>query len=440
MSNDDPDQFAEWQFDRMVAAGRLLAVGEVESGIAIIEEVLKVNPEHIDALNWMGSIRCLEGLTQEARQFSDRAVAVAPNHPGVLTNRGNILIQVGDFNGAVEAYRKAIHADVEAYGAMNNLAALLHSRGLNDDAEFFLRRVLEARPRFGLAHYLLANVLAEQRRFDESILHAKLAAEHAPQGAVSVALMAAAYVKNQDLEGAVEVVRRWLAASPEDKEAQHLLVVLEGKETPERAPDGYVESLFDRFSASFDAKLSRLDYQAPALVGAELEELAVRKERTLRILDVGCGTGLCAAHVREFATHLCGVDISGGMLARAKRTGLYDRLIKAELGAYLAAVEEPWDVVLSSDTLCYFGALEGFASGAANALVRGGLLIFTVEAYNGHDKPYRLQVNGRYQHAGLYVRSTLEAAGFDVVRLRAERLRKEFGEPVIGHLMAARKR
>jgi predicted TPR repeat methyltransferase len=440
MANDDPDLFAKWQFDRMVAAGGLLTAGQADAGVAVLEEVLAANPDHVDALNWMGSIRCLEGRIQEALDYSDRAVAVAPNHAGVLTNRGNILVEAGDFNGAAEAYRDAIHASEKAWGAMTNLAALLHSRGLNDDAEFLLKRVLDERPRFGLAHYYLANVFAEQRRFDESIQHAKLASKHAPTGTVSIAMMAAAYVRNDDLAGAVEVVRRWLAASPEDKEAQHLLVVLEGKETPERAPDGYVESLFDRFSGSFDAKLAQLDYQAPALVGGELEALAGPRERRLRIVDVGCGTGLCATYAREFAAHLCGVDLSAGMLGRAQRTGLYDRLVKAELGAYLAGAEEPWDVVFSADTLCYFGALEGFAAGAANALLAGGLLIFTVEASDGEDRPYRLQVNGRYQHAGFYVRSTLEAAGFDIVRMRTDALRKEFGKPVIGHVVAARKR
>ena len=68
------------------------------------------------------------------------------------------------------------------------------------------------------------------------------------------------------------------------------------------------------------------------------------------------------------------------MLARAARTGLYDQLVKSELTAYLAGVEEPYDIVFSADTLCYFGALETFAAGAANALVPGGLLVFTVEA------------------------------------------------------------
>ncbi len=440
MANDEPDQSAKWQIDKMIAAGRMLSVGEAKPGIAILEELLAANPQHIDALNWMGSIRCLEGRIEEALEYSDRAVAVAPNHAGVLTNRGNILVDAGDIGGAANAYRQAIQSDAAAYGAMTNLAALLHSRGFNDDAEFFLKTVLEARPRFGLAHYYLANVFAEQRRFDESVAHAKLASQYAPAGTISVTVMAAAYIRNEDMEGAVEVVRRWLAASPEDKEAQHLLMVLEGKETPERATDGYVESLFDRFSASFDAKLAKLDYQAPALVGAELEAFAGHKERALRILDAGCGTGLCGAHAREFAAHLCGVDLSGGMLGRARLTGHYDRLVKAELGAYLAGAEEPWDVVLSADTLCYFGALEGFAAGAANALAPGGLLIFTVEAAAGNDKPYRLQLNGRYQHAGPYVRSTLEAAGFEILSMRADRLRKEYGEPVTGHVVAARKR
>jgi predicted TPR repeat methyltransferase len=439
MIEGDAERLAAWQFERMVAAGRLFSVGQAEPGLAILAKLLEADPDHVDALNWMASVRCLEGRLVDACALIDRATALAPNHSGVLTNRGNIYVEAGDFQSAVDAYQNAIQSDAAAYGAMNNLAALLHGRGLDDDAEMLLRMVVEARPRFGLAHYNLTNVLAAQRRFEEAVRHARLATELMPRGTISIALMASAYVRNDDIEGAAEVVRRWLDAKPDDKEAQYLLVVLEGKEMPARATDGYIETMFDRFSDSFDARLAALDYQAPALVGAELDEFAAPRERVFRVLDAGCGTGLCAVHAREFAGHLCGVDLSSGMLARAARTGLYDQLVKSELTSYLAGVEEPYDIVFSADTLCYFGALETFAAGAAKALVAGGLLAFTVEATADDGKAYKLQVNGRYQHSGGYVASTLEAAGFEVLRMRLETLRKEHGEPVAGHVVAARK-
>src|SRR5580698_1934571 len=39
-------------------------------------------------------------------------------------------------------------------------------------------------------------------------------------------------------------------------------------------------------------------------------------------LEVGCGTGLILDRVSRFARHATGVDLSGGMLARAAARGL----------------------------------------------------------------------------------------------------------------------
>ena len=69
------------------------------------------------------------------------------------------------------------------------------------------------------------------------------------------------------------------------------------------------------------------------------------------------------------------------MLVQAQAAGCYDALEKAELTAYLAAHPGAFDVVLSADTLIYFGALEYcFPAAAYAALAPGGILVFSVEA------------------------------------------------------------
>ncbi len=432
---------ADKQSEQLTAAGRLLGVGEVDNAVAILIGILKLNPNHVDALNWLAAVRGIEGRTQAALALIERATTLAPNNAGVLINRGNILLDLGDFDGAITAYRDAVHCNPKAYEAMNNLGALLYAYGLKDDAEQLLRVVVENEPEFGLAQYNLSNVLGAQGRFQEAVKHAFLAVEHTPKGAVSIGVLAAAYLRNGDRDGALAVVHKWLGARPNDPEAAHLIKVIEGIDIPPRASDGYIESLFDRFSSSFDSKLATLEYRAPELIGGVLEEFGGPRERALRVLDLGCGTGLCGPYARDFARHLCGVDLSAGMLQRAARTEFYDQLVKAELTEFLGAVKEPYDIALSADTLCYFGVLEAFAVGAANALKPGGLLTFTVEALPEDDeKPYRLEISSRYKHARVYVVAVLEAAGFDIVRVSSEKLRMEFGEPVAGHLVVARRR
>jgi predicted TPR repeat methyltransferase len=155
----------------------------------------------------------------------------------------------------------------------------------------------------------------------------------------------------------------------------------------------------------------------------------VGRPKSLDALDAGCGTGLCGPLLAPHARRLVGVDLSGGMLAQARDRNVYDELEKAELTAYLAGCGESFDVVVSADTLVYFGPLEAVVAAAQRALRPGGRLVFTVEELAGEG--YSLAPSGRYRHAHDYVRGVLTDAGLRPEIASAE-LRLEAGEPVAG--------
>jgi predicted TPR repeat methyltransferase len=126
------------------------------------------------------------------------------------------------------------------------------------------------------------------------------------------------------------------------------------------------------------------------------------------------------------------------MLARAQEKAVYDELCRAELTGYLAGHEAAFDVVVSADTLVYFGALDQVTRAAAAALRPGGWLIFTVEAAGdaGATHDYDLQYHGRYTHTRGYLERVLRQAGFQSEIVRAE-LRMEGGLPVRGFAVRA---
>ena len=55
---------------------------------------------------------------------------------------------------------------------------------------------------------------------------------------------------------------------------------------------GSSRQTFDSFAASFDSKLAKLSYRAPALVAAMLADSELEASKSLDVLDAGCGTGL----------------------------------------------------------------------------------------------------------------------------------------------------
>ena len=126
------------------------------------------------------------------------------------------------------------------------------------------------------------------------------------------------------------------------------------------------------------------------------------------------------------------------MLSRARARNVYDELARRELTAYLQDFPGSFDVIVSADTLVYFGPLDAVAAAAANALRPGGVLVFTVEELSAtaSNPGYSISPNGRYQHSSDYVERMLTDAGLQLEILPAE-LRREAGEPVAGLVVRA---
>ena len=157
------------------------------------------------------------------------------------------------------------------------------------------------------------------------------------------------------------------------------------------------------------------------------------------VLDLGCGTGLIGVVLHDrLAGELCGVDLSGAMLAEAAAKGVYTRLERADINGWLAAGTEPYSIVIAADVFCYFGALAETLAAIRARLRPDGLLLFSVEAME--EGGWALTGSGRYRHGEVALRAALGSASFDILALRREVLRQEQNAPLVGFLVAARAR
>ena len=129
------------------------------------------------------------------------------------------------------------------------------------------------------------------------------------------------------------------------------------------------------------------------------------------------------------------------MIERARGRGVYDELERAELTAFLEGHPDRFDLIVSADTLVYFGPLEPVLAAAAGALRPGGWLIVTVEEAAGGSAPegYRINPHGRYSHRRDYVALALERSGLVAAAIEPAVLRNEGGSPVHGLVVSARK-
>ena len=395
--------------------------------------VLSVAPDNADALHFSGVLAHQQARGSEAAALIERSLQLEPARADWHSNLGIVLQDQLELHDSIAAYRRAIELDPGHANAHNNLGVVLRATGEIAEAESAYRTAIRLRPEHTDAYNNLGVLLNSQKRAREAAVCFSKVITLRPRDPQARRLLALAYCTLGEVDAAVSIFEEWLAEEPGDPVAMHMLAACSGRDVPPRASDAFVEQTFDSFAATFDAKLAKLQYRAPALVAEMLRGSGAEPTGSLDVLDAGCGTGLCGPLIAPFARRLIGVDLSARMLAQARARNVYDTLVQRELTAYLRDASSAFDVIVSADTLVYFGPLQDVAVASARALRPGGLLVFTVEESieSTSDTGYAISPSGRYRHSRTYIERVLRDAGLRA-EIGAAELRLEAGDPVPG--------
>ena len=200
--------------------------------------------------------------------------------------------------------------------------------------------------------------------------------------------------------------------------------------------------MFDKYAPTFDAALvGGLGYRAPSLLFETVLSAcqAHRKPASFkRAIDLGCGTGLVAVAFANIVDHFIGIDLSPGMIEKARARGLYAELNATDMLAGLCTkAEASMDLILSADAMVYVADLFPVLKEASRVLASGGLLAFTLERHDGDG--FVMGEGRRYTHSASYVRAAIEAAGLLVIGLEQQPTRYEKGVPVPSLVVVAEK-
>ena len=196
----------------------------------------------------------------------------------------------------------------------------------------------------------------------------------------------------------------------------------------QRSSGGYVRHLFDQFAADYDDRMrSRLGYAAPETLRDLCALLLGPPRKALDILDLGCGTGLSGMAFVAFAHRLVGVDLSPGMLAKAKALAIYDELIVSDIED-LPPKPTDFDLIIAADVLVYVGDLAKTFAAVQVRLKPGGLWAFTTE--KAETGGFALGPKRRYRHSDTYLRTLAQSHGFEIASLIECVTRHDAGIPV----------
>lgn len=139
-----------------------------------------------------------------------------------------------------------------------------------------------------------------------------------------------------------------------------------------------VAALYDRWADTYDAEMATAGYRHPSICLALLARHLPRGAAP--VLDAGCGTGLIGEWLGIMGyPHVEGLDLSEGMLARARAKGAYAALHRLALGGPLPFVDGQFAGIVSAGvfTSGHVG-IEGLPE-----LIRicrsGGVIVLTVK-------------------------------------------------------------
>jgi predicted TPR repeat methyltransferase len=428
------------QSENVASAIALHRRGEFGEAEAIYLAVLEADPDNTDALHYLGVLRHQQGRSILAVDLVCRAIEIRPDYVDALNNLGNIYQQLGSPAEAARVYKAALELQPDHPEALRNRGKALRKLERLEQCADAYRRAIEQEPLNVEHYYGLAAAYKEMQRLDDAVqtLRKALALKPEPEGFGRLGQILY-WLRRTD--EAADNYQAWLRIEPDNPVAKHMLAACTLKDVPGRAEEAFVTRVFDCLAEGFDEALHRIEYRAPALVGQALQRGVGAPRGDLEIMDAGCGTGLLAQHLRPYARRLVGVDLSPKMLEQARKRGLYDEAVVAELASFLDSSPEAFDVVASSDTLVYFGDLREVLAAAHRSLSPGGMLLFTLEQAIDEDEGapgYRLNPAGRYMHTEPYVRRSLGDAGFELIEIEKAHLRREGETYVDGLVVAAR--
>ncbi|MEM1045530.1 MAG: tetratricopeptide repeat protein [Pseudomonadota bacterium] len=406
--------------------------GNREEAARLYTAILSKEPEHPDALHYLGLLVYQSGDSEEGAALIEKSLSIKPEQPSALNNLGNIYRLLGHDEDAMRAYWSTVKLDPGHANAWGNMAVIYRNHHQPETAQKTIRIALTFDPQSFSARHTLGLTLLDTEKYDDALqVFRDLIRDNPFKGGIA-RLYSGLLNHFGHPDEALSLLEEWREQEPDNPIAEHYVNAQKGINSTV-ASESYVRQTFDSFADTFEGVLKGLDYRTPDILAEKIDRI-YGDDRLTDVIDLGCGTGLLGPHLKPRSDHLIGLDLSPNMMLRAKAKDVYDDLVEADIATYLdAGPEARYDLATAADVFVYIGDLGPVFDSVARSLRPGGRFLVTFEAW---DKPaeegYQLLHTGRFAHREDYVRNCAASAGFDAGQIDRIPLRKEFSDMIEG--------
>ena len=280
--------------------------------------------------------------------------------------------------------------------------------------------------------------------YEESIKCCKKALSLKSDTEQAQSILTFSLLKSGQHELAKIELEKLIAINPDSANAKYLLAAYTEGEQPEQSPESYIKSVFDGYAGNFENHLvNKLGYKVPELLDASIRTLLAENTSDLKIIDLGCGTGLLGEKLNDISGHLIGVDLSEEMLAIAKGkkvdgNQVYDELICKDVLESISEYDDVFGLVVATDVFIYIGELTSVFENIWKSMKKGALFGFSIELTD-HEAGYRLLNTGRYAQSLSYINELTKKNNFQLCVSEKIIVRTEHSQSIDGYIFILKK-
>ena len=239
--------------------------GRLADAERLYRQLMVADPREAAAPHMLGVVRAQQGRNREALELMTAALALKPDAPEILSNRGNVLKAEGALNEALASYDKALAIKPDYGAAWSKRALVLRDLKLLEEALQSAEKALALQPNSVEALNASAIVMADLGRLEEALARYDRALAVAPNFPDALNNRALTLKGLMRLEEALSSVEQALRSQPDFAEAWNnrgillfdLKRVNEALQSYDRAlalrPD-YADALNNRAAALFGLK------------------------------------------------------------------------------------------------------------------------------------------------------------------------------------------
>lgn len=192
----------------------LLEQDRADAALPLAARACELDPLHTPAWHVRALCEQALGFADAALQSYQKALALEPRDPEILTNFGVLLGDAGRFEQEFEAYRRALEASPGYLPALHNLGATCEKQGKVEWAAHWFREALRHDENDFDALGGLGRVAGRRGRHDEAAATFEKIRAARPDDARNLRNLAAAYANLGRKDEALAVVRRCLELEP----------------------------------------------------------------------------------------------------------------------------------------------------------------------------------------------------------------------------------